>query len=244
MYDEYFEEDEVYEDEDDYYPEDEYWETEELDEDYDNPSPLSLLPPIAILIVGVFLVIFFSGLSTSVRADDGLASASGEYTYHPGLSPLFTPGIHFWGEKIMGWASETGLDPNLIATVMQIESCGDSRATSGAGAMGLFQVMPYHFESGENAYYPDTNALRGLGYLKSSLDTASGNARLAFAGYNGGISIISKAESSWANETQRYAYWGSGIYADALQGASQSARLDEWLSHGGTSLCAQARASQ
>lgn len=235
MYEEYIEDD------DDFYEEDIYWEEEEA---FDDEVPTLRFPFVIVLAVGIFLAFLLSGLGTSARADIGLAPASGEYADHPGISPLFTPEIHFWGDKIMLWASQTGLDPNLIATVMQIESCGDPRATSGAGAMGLFQVMPYHFESGENAYYPDTNALRGLGYLKKSLDTANGNAHLAFAGYNGGIGAVGRAESSWANETQRYAYWGSGIYADALQGASQSARLDEWLGAGGASLCAQASASQ
>ena len=246
MYDDYYDEEDAYEDEEDYYLEDEYWERDEMldDDDYPSPAPLAIFPPVAILILGVFLVVFLGGLKTSAHAGGGLASASGEYATHPGISPLFTPEIHFWGDKIMQWASQTGLDPNMIATIMQIESCGDPRATSSAGAMGLFQVMPYHFKSGENPYYPDINALRGLGYLKKSLDTANGNARLAFAGYNGGIGVISRFESSWANETQRYAYWGSGIYADALQGASKSARLDEWLGHGGASLCAQARANQ
>ena len=235
MYEEYIEDD------DDLYEEDIYWEEEEF---FDDEVPALRFPFVIVLAVGILLAFLLSGLDTSARADIGLAPVSGEYADHPGISPLFTPEIHFWGDKIMLWASQTGLDPNLIATVMQIESCGDPRATSSAGAMGLFQVMPYHFESGENAYYPDTNAFRGLGYLKKSLDTASGNARLAFAGYNGGIGVIGRAESSWANETQRYAYWGSGIYADALQGASQSARLDEWLGAGGASLCAQASASQ
>ncbi len=242
MYNEYYEEeDDDFEDEE-YYCEDEYWDEEEITDDY--PHPLSLFPPILIPVVGILLIFLLSGLKTSVRSEIQLGTASELYADHPGISPLFTPEIHFWGKKIMRWASQTGLDPNFIATVMQIESCGDSRATSGAGAMGLFQVMPYHFEKGENPYYPDTNALRGLGYLKKSLNTANGNSRLAFAGYNGGISVISKLEISWANETQRYAYWGSGIYADALQGASKSARLDEWLNHGGASLCAQARGNQ
>ena len=241
MYDDYFEESS---DEASEYLEDIYWEDEEYQESHYNSPSFFLFHPILIVSIGIFLIVFFSGLNTSAHSDVGLASASGQYADHPGISPLFTPEIHFWGDKIMLWASQTGLDPNLIATVMQIESCGDSRATSGAGAMGLFQVMPYHFESGENAYIPDINALRGLAYLKKSLDTANGNARLAFAGYNGGISVISKAESTWANETQRYAYWGSGIYADALQGASQSERLNEWLNHGGVSLCAQASARQ
>jgi soluble lytic murein transglycosylase-like protein len=64
---------------------------------------------------------------------------------------------------------------------MQIESCGDPRARSRAGAMGLFQVMPYHFAGGDDPYNPDTNAVRGLAYLKRSLDTANGDPRLALA---------------------------------------------------------------
>ncbi len=240
MYDDdYFEEEDYYAEDDDYSDEN-YWDGSEVR----TSSPASLFPPLIFVVVAALLVFFLSGLNTSAQAGSQPASLDGQYADHPGISPLFTPEIDFWGDKIMAWASETGLDPNLIATIMQIESCGDPRATSGAGAMGLFQVMPYHFESGENPYYPDTNALRGLGYLQKSLETASGNARLAFAGYNGGIGVIPRTESSWANETQRYAYWGSGIYADALQGASTSARLDEWLGHGGASLCAQARDSQ
>lgn len=230
-----------FEEEEDYEPDLEEWGWEE---DAAYPTPVNLFLPFILLGIGIMLLLFF-GLSMTSRAQEGLAAPYAEqYADHPDLSPLFTPEIHFWGDEIMLWASQTGLDPNLIATVMQIESCGDPRATSSAGAVGLFQVMPYHFESWENPYLPATNALRGLAYLKKSLDAAQGNARLAFAGYNGGISVVGKSEASWAAETVRYAYWGSGIYRDAMQGAAKSARLDEWLSHGGASLCAQARARQ
>jgi soluble lytic murein transglycosylase-like protein len=156
-----------------------------------------------------------------------------------GLSPVFTPEVQFWAGKIQTWAAVSGLDPNLVATVMQIESCGDPHARSRAGAMGLFQVMPFHFYSSDNPYDPDTNALRGLAYLKRSLDTAGGDPRLALAGYNGGIGVIGRGEFSWAAETNRYAYWGSGIYAEAVNGAGESLRLQEWLAAGGTSLCGQ-----
>jgi soluble lytic murein transglycosylase-like protein len=124
--------------------------------------------------------------------------------------------------------------------VMQIESCGDPQARSSAGAMGLFQVMPFHFFVSDNPYDPDTNAKRGLDYLRRSLERASANARLAFAGYNGGISVISRGEWTWPSETQRYAYWGSGIYSDALNNANESLRLNEWLVAGGASLCRRA----
>ncbi|OQY31491.1 MAG: hypothetical protein B6I38_05780 [Anaerolineaceae bacterium 4572_5.1] len=203
-----------------------------------------LLPPLAILLMGLLFAVFSGGLAAPAPSVEAAAPYAESFSSHPELSPLFTPEVHFWSERIMLWAAETGLDPNLIATVMQIESCGDPRATSSAGAMGLFQVMPYHFQGGENPYYPEVNALRGLAYLKKSLDTAHGDFRLALAGYNGGIGVIPRLESSWSAETLRYVYWGSGIYGDALQGASKSARLDEWLGKGGASLCSQARANQ
>jgi soluble lytic murein transglycosylase-like protein len=153
------------------------------------------------------------------------------------LSPVFTPEVQAWSNWIAVWAFEAGVDPNLAATVMQIESCGDPQARSSAGAAGLFQVMPFHFGFDENPFDPATNARRGLAYLRRALDASAGDPRLALAGYNGGISVIGRPESAWAAETQRYARWGGGIYAEAVSGAGESARLQEWLEAGGASLC-------
>ncbi|GAB4521928.1 MAG: hypothetical protein Fur0018_03040 [Anaerolineales bacterium] len=156
------------------------------------------------------------------------------------LAPFFSPSVQYWRKDILRWARQWQLDPNLVATVMQIESCGDPRAISHAGAMGLFQVMPFHFQPGENPYDPDTNAMRGMAYLHRALDAFGQNPRLALAGYNGGIGGASQAESLWSAEMVRYAYWGSGVYADARAGKKNSPRLQEWLNAGGASLCAQA----
>jgi hypothetical protein len=79
-----------------------------------------------------------------------------------------------------------------------------------------------------------------LDYLRRSWQTASGDPRLALAGYNGGIGVISWSESDWPLQTQHYAYWGSGIYADASSGATESPHLQEWLTANGISLCRQA----
>jgi hypothetical protein len=157
------------------------------------------------------------------------------------LSLVFRPEVLYWSGAIGVWSAAAGLDPNLVATVMQIESCGDPGARSRAGAMGLFQVMPYHFTASDDPYLPDTNATRGLAYLKRSLEAANGDARLALAGYNGGIGVIGRPESTWAAETRRYIYWGSGIYAEASNGSGVSLRLEEWIAAGGAGLCRQAR---
>ncbi len=206
-----------------------------------------VIPPLAVLLVGLLLAFFVKGLNMPVQAE-GLspatqASVSVETSAAPlssSLSPIFTPEIRYWADSIIRWAAASNLDPNLAATVMQIESCGDPHATSRAGAMGLFQVMPYHFAAGENPYQPDVNALRGLGYLKRALDAAGGNARLALAGYNGGIGVISRGEWTWAAETARYVKYGFPIYEDAQGGGTSSASLNEWYGRYGAGLCRQA----
>jgi soluble lytic murein transglycosylase-like protein len=154
-----------------------------------------------------------------------------------GLSQVFTPEVKFWSPQISAWAAQYQLDPNLIATVMQIESCGAPGVVSSSGAQGLFQVMPFHFASGENMQDPDTNAARGMAYLALGLQRGGGNVGLALAGYNGGHSQIGKDSSLWPAETQRYWYWGTGIYDEAKSGGLASRRLQEWLSAGGASLC-------
>lgn len=158
-----------------------------------------------------------------------------------GLAPLFRPEVLYWSDSIIRWSSASALDPNLAAVIMQIESCGDPRALSRSGAMGLFQVMPFHFYATDSPYDPDTNAARGLAYLARSLEAARGDARLAMAGYNGGIGVISRAEWTWPAETKRYVYYGAPMYADAQQGLSTSIILDEWYQKYGAGLCRQAR---
>ena len=211
--------------------------------------PHMVIPPLAVLIISVILFFAVSNItlaaattSSSPRSVQVASKDNSKAADMKGgqLASLFTPEVRHWGSQILTWAQEWGLDPNLVATVMQIESCGDPQARSSAGATGLFQVMPFHFTAGENAYDPQTNARRGLSYLQRSLEAHAGETSLALAGYNGGINGSKRPESSWSAETIRYTYWGEGIYEDAHRGKTHSARLGEWLSSGGSSLCAQA----
>ncbi len=157
-----------------------------------------------------------------------------------GIARLFTPEVLYWKEKLLIWSKRWGVDPNLAATVMQIESCGNPQAVSPAGAAGLFQVMPDHFGMQEDPFKPGVNARRGLGYLAASVQAGAGDIRRIFAGYNGGIHGATRPENMWPEETRRYVYWGTGIYEDAAANLAHSSRLDEWLAHGGAGLCRQA----
>ncbi len=199
-----------------------------------------LLPILAVLLVSTGLVFGLSSIEIA-QAEVPPSPPSGNTVFIPGgIAPLFTPEVKAWETQILAWSEKHSLDPNLVATVMQIESCGYASARSQAGAMGLFQVMSYHFREGDNPYDPATNAKRGLVYLKQSLQIG-GSARLALAGYNGGITGAQQPVENWPEETRRYVYWGLRIYQDAQDGLDHSPRLDEWLASGGASLCKLAK---
>jgi soluble lytic murein transglycosylase-like protein len=198
-----------------------------------------LIPPLAVLLVSGLLALFANSRFVTVNAS-ALETGYTQGTI-TNLSPIFTPEVQYWGTRLLAWSAEFGLDSNLAATVMQIESCGHPRARSRSGAMGLFQVMPFHFYASDDPYDPATNARRGLGYLVSALERSGGDARLALAGYNGGIGLIGRAEWTWPAETKRYVYFGGQIYEDARTGLPSSERLNEWYLKYGAGLCQQAR---
>ncbi len=158
------------------------------------------------------------------------------------IAPLFTREIDYWENDIARWAREYALDPNLLATVMQIESCGHPTISSYAGAQGLFQVMPFHFASTENQLDPNTNAMRGASVLQQCSVFADNDVGLTLACYNGGPSVVQRSYDTWVAQTQRYYVWGTGIYHDAVGNSSSSDTLNRWLAAGGAQLCSMAAA--
>jgi len=197
-----------------------------------NPYVMARMLP---LMVGMIIV---AAICTAASAVGIIGSAAKIFVAKERpIADLFTPQVLAWKPQIMRWSDDFGLDPNLVATVMQIESCGNQHAVSPTGAQGLFQVMPFHFASGEEMQDPETNARRGLAYLAESLLQSKGDVRRALAGYNGGHGMIGVDPSQWSSETRRYAYWGDGIFTDASGGRTESARLQEWLAAGGETLC-------
>jgi len=182
------------------------------------------------------------------RVEESIAAAPAQREVDRSLSAaavdphlmLFTPEVQRWADRIHLWSAAYGLPAELVATVMQIESCGAPGVRSPAGAAGLFQVMPFHFEESEDPFDIETNAARGLAYLSGGLQRAGGRADLALAGYNGGHGLIGRDPGTWPDQTKRYVYWGTGILNDAAQGRSSSPTLQAWLDAGGARLCERA----
>jgi len=213
----------------------------------DPKSPIMRFMPAWVVLGAVLVILLPNVMTVSLQAGGRVLAniprwAQGIVTGTNTIAPLFSAEIQHWSADIGRWAAAYDLDPNLLATVMQIESCGHPSIGSSAGAQGLFQVMPFHFSAGEVMTDPETNANRGVNYLKQCVGFADGDTALAMACYNGGPSVLGKAMSNWHSETRRYYYWGTGIYEAATQQQSYSNRLNEWMNAGGAVLCDMASA--
>ena len=86
-------------------------------------------------------------------------------------------------------ATRAKLPPELVLSVIQVESNFDRFAISEAGARGLMQVMPFWLaELGRpdaNLFDPQTNLRFGCTILRYYLDREKGNMARALARYNG-----------------------------------------------------------
>lgn len=161
------------------------------------------------------------------------------------LAPFYTPEVRYWGARIRDWAATYGLNPNVIAILIQVESCGSPEVISWAGAVGLMQVMPYHFDDGENMLDPETNMRHAMRIFTECLTVfANWDIGVAAACYNGGASVTQTSYQSWPQETRHYYDWVTGLWADVVRGAKSSPALATWLAAGGTRLCAIAAAHQ
>ncbi len=100
--------------------------------------------------------------------------------------------IHHWKE----WVDEAVLDYRVpeawVWAIMWSESQGDPKAKSPKGAIGLMQVMPFHFKEGEEPFDPRTNIRAGVRYLQTIRSKVS-DLVSADSMYNAG--------GPWTNET-------------------------------------------
>lgn len=117
---------------------------------------------------------------------------------HPGaLTPfalrLLFPPRHL--ELVQKYAAEHGLEPALVLSVMKQESAFRATAESGAGALGLMQLLPGTAEglekgSGRQLLQVEPNIRVGTKYLRYLLDYFCGNRALALASYNAGMGRV------------------------------------------------------
>jgi len=86
-------------------------------------------------------------------------------------------------------ANLAGLDPQIVLSVIHVESRFQRQAVSTAGALGFMQVMPFwKYEIGyanDDLLNLETNIKYGCAILAAYLKQDKGNLRLALSRYNG-----------------------------------------------------------
>lgn len=122
----------------------------------------------------------------------GSVGAQPEPVPAPASGTLQVPGG--FGEIVDQAAKKYGVDPALIAAVIETESKFNPNAVSPAGARGLMQLMPATArglgvtDPGD----PLQNVLGGAKLLGQLLDKYDGKLELAIAAYNAGSGAVDK----------------------------------------------------
>ena len=80
------------------------------------------------------------------------------------------------------------VDPKLVHSIIKQESGYKSDSVSGAGAMGLMQLMPAtaSYLGVKDPFDPGQNIEGGVKYIKQMIEKYDGNTELALAAYNAG----------------------------------------------------------
>ena len=96
--------------------------------------------------------------------------------------------------QINAAATSNGIDPALLKGLVAQESGFDPNARSGAGAVGLTQLMPGTAASlgVSDPTDPAQSLQGGARYLRQQLDRFGGDERLALAAYNAGPGAVTK----------------------------------------------------
>ncbi len=102
-------------------------------------------------------------------------------------------------ELIHAEATRAGVSPELVLSIINVESDFHRFAVSHAGAQGLMQIMPFWLKlSGQpngNLFHETTNLRLGCTILKYYLDRSHGDIREALQRYNGATVGIDYSDS-------------------------------------------------
>ena len=97
-------------------------------------------------------------------------------------------------ELITPVAERYGLERELVAAVIWVESSGDPKAVSRKGAQGLMQLMPDTAKAlgVRDVFDPAQNLEGGVRYFRDLLDQHDQNLELALAAYNAGPGAVAR----------------------------------------------------
>lgn len=116
---------------------------------------------------------------------------------------------NIWDRYVGSAAERYGVPPDIISSVINVESSGRAGAVSPKGAGGLMQLMPATYREiadkhglGPDRFDPRNNIMAGAAYLRENYDRF-GNWDRALAAYNAGPSRVARG-GPLPRETQNY----------------------------------------
>lgn len=112
-------------------------------------------------------------------------------------------------------AARHNVDPNLVRSVIKVESNFNPNAVSRKGAMGLMQLMPSTARSLHvtNPFDPQQNVDAGVRHLKQLLESFGGDVKLSLAAYNAGAGAVARSAGiPHFSETQNYVQRITNLY--------------------------------
>ena len=141
---------------------------------------------------GAHMRLTVEGGTVEVQAEDVVAIEPEDHFEPVPPSPVTAAGP--FANLIHAAAQKHGLDENLIARVIAMESNFNPRAASRRQALGLMQLLPQtaaHY-SVADIFDPAQNIEAGAHYLKDLLTRYRGNLTLALAAYNAGPEMVER----------------------------------------------------
>jgi len=108
------------------------------------------------------------------------------------------------------------VDPNLVRSLIKVESNFNTHAVSPKGAMGLMQLMPGTARTlnVSNPFDPQQNVDAGVRHLKHLLQDYNGDVKLSLAAYNAGAGAVARSKGVPRNaETRSYVKRITTLYA-------------------------------
>jgi hypothetical protein len=132
-------------------------------------------------------------------------------------------------QAIVMAAARHNVDPNLVRSVVKVESNFNSNAVSRKGAMGLMQLMPKTARSlnVQNPFDAQQNVDAGVRHLKHLLENYNGDVNLTLAAYNAGSGAVARSAGvPRYSETQNYVRKITTLYYGGFQLSQAGASHD------------------